>query len=80
MSRRVTSAPGKLFLWFMVIAVACLVEGALLKSSTWAEHAVAPVAAAPVVDATEAPATEPRGEVGLYRVLRLVTTAVRTIR
>ena len=76
MSRRISSASGKAFLWLIVIAMACLVEGALLQSSSWAE---ATLPAVPTKTAVEQ-ASAPGPDRGIYRALRIVSSVVRVIR
>ena len=75
MSRRVSSAPGKIFLWFIVIAMACLLEGALLQSSSYAEASRSEVATAPTLERAE-----PQASAGLHRVARALATVVRVIK
>ena len=74
MSQRISSASGKAFLWLIAVAVACLMEGVLVQSSTWASlYAPAPNPTTVSVEAVEAP----RHDGGLHRAARVVATVVR---
>ena len=75
MSRRVSSAPGKIFLWFIVIAMACLLEGALLQTSTYAEAGTSAIATAPTLERAE-----PQASAGLHRAVRALATVVRVVK
>ena len=76
MSRRVSTAPGKAFLWLIAVAVACLMEGLLVQSSTWALlDAPAPTPTSLSVEAVH----QPRDDGGLYRMARVVATVVRVV-
>ena len=74
MSRRVSTAPGKAFLWLIAIAVACLMEGALLQSSAWASFYQPPAASTTV--SVQAEEVQPN-ESTLYRAAAIVVTVVR---
>ena len=74
MSRRVSTAPGKAFLWLIAVAVACLMEGALLQSSAWASFYQPPTASTTV--SVQAEEVQP-SERTLYRAAAIVVTVVR---
>ena len=76
MSRRISSASGKAFLWLIAVAVACLMEGLLVQSSTWASlYAPAPAPTNLSVEAVE----QPRDDGGLYKMAHIVATVVRVV-
>lgn len=77
MSRRVSTAPGKAFIWLLAVAMAGLMEGMLLQSSSWASASAyrASVATANV-ESNEAALGQ---EVGLYRALHTATMVLRFV-
>ncbi len=77
MSNRRSTAWGKAFIWFIAVAVACLVEGALLAGSAWQPRDTYTLNRAPQIKEVDA---EPAVEVDATRIIRFVATAVELAR
>ena len=73
MSRRISAAPGKAFIWFMAVAVALLVEGLLLHGPQGSSlQAVVPPSAASVTSVAE-----PDGCSNFARVVHVATVLIK---
>lgn len=73
MSNRASTAPGKAFLWLIAVAIAILVEGALLSASAWFPHDTYAMKQAPNLEEVGA---DPGVEVDATRIIRFVATAI----
>lgn len=77
MSRRISTAPGKAFLWLIAIAVAALIEGALLTSAAWLPNGAYAMQHAPEAQEIE---VEPQVELSTTRIVYFANMVVEMIR
>lgn len=77
MSNKVSTTFGKAFLWFIAVAVACLIEGALITTSSWFPNAAYAVDATPRLEEV---GVAPKVEVDATRLIRFVGAAIELAR